>query len=69
MLGKLKGKDHLEDKGVEGRISFKRILKKWDGKAGNEIVWAGTIGGLVSTMQWGSDCVKYREFFGQLSNC
>jgi len=28
----LRERDHLEDLGVDGRITFIRILKKWDGK-------------------------------------
>jgi hypothetical protein len=31
-VGTLEGKNHLEDLGVDGRIIFKWILKKWDGK-------------------------------------
>jgi hypothetical protein len=28
--GNLKERDHLEDKGVDGRIIFRWILGKWD---------------------------------------
>jgi hypothetical protein len=28
--GNLRNRDHLEDTGVDGRIIFKWILKKWD---------------------------------------
>ena len=31
-LGVLREKDHLEDLGVDIRITLKRIFKKWDGK-------------------------------------
>jgi hypothetical protein len=31
--GDLLERDHLEDPGVEGTITIKWILKKWDGKA------------------------------------
>jgi hypothetical protein len=29
--GELKGKCHLEDLGVDGRIILKRVLNRWDG--------------------------------------
>jgi hypothetical protein len=29
--GEAEGGDHLEDRGVEGRIILKLILEKWDG--------------------------------------
>jgi hypothetical protein len=29
--GKLRGEDHLEDPGIDGRIILKCILEKWDG--------------------------------------
>jgi hypothetical protein len=31
--GDLRTGDHLEDPGIDGRIIFKWILKKWDGGA------------------------------------
>ena len=36
--GNLKGRDHLGDPGVEGRIILRRILRKWDVGA-----WTGLI--------------------------
>jgi len=30
-VGKLEGKRHLEDPGVDRRIILRRILRKWDG--------------------------------------
>jgi hypothetical protein len=29
-LGNLKKRDHLEDPGVDGRIMFRWIFRKWD---------------------------------------
>ena len=29
--GNLRGRDHLEDPGVDGRVMLKWIFKKWDG--------------------------------------
>ena len=31
LVGRPKGRNHLEDPGVDGRTIFKSILKKWDG--------------------------------------
>jgi hypothetical protein len=31
LLGKPKVRDHLEDLGIDGRIIFKWIFRKWDG--------------------------------------
>jgi hypothetical protein len=28
--GNVRERDHLEDQGIDGRIIFKSILKKWD---------------------------------------
>jgi len=30
LVGKLEGKDHLEDPGVDGRIILRWIFRKWD---------------------------------------
>ena len=34
LMGRLEGRDHLEDPGIDGRIILKWILKKWDGGHG-----------------------------------
>ena len=48
-MKELKERDHLEDLGVEGRIIFKWIYKKWNG-AWNGFIWLriGIGGGLFS---------------------
>jgi len=31
LVGKSEGRDHLEDPGIDGRITLKWIFRKWDG--------------------------------------
>ena len=31
LVGKLEGRNHLKDQGVDGRMILKWILEKWDG--------------------------------------
>ena len=33
LVGRPEGRDHLEDPGVDGRITLKWIFRKWDGEA------------------------------------
>lgn len=42
----LKGRDHLEDLDLDGRMIVKLILKKWDEGAWTRLIWPGIgIGG------------------------
>jgi hypothetical protein len=45
----LKGKDHSEDLGVDGKIILERMLGKWGGKAWIGFIWLRirTSGGLL----------------------
>jgi hypothetical protein len=45
--GKLRGRDHLGEPGVDGRIILKLIFRKWDGKTWTGLIWLrmGTGGG------------------------
>jgi hypothetical protein len=49
LVGKPKGKDHLEDSGVDGRIILRRIFRKWEGEAWTGLIYLriGTGGGLL----------------------
>jgi hypothetical protein len=49
LLVNVKGRDHLENSRVDGRIILEWILKKYDGKVWNGFIWlgVGTGGGLL----------------------
>jgi hypothetical protein len=38
LAGNLKDADHLEDRGADGKILLKWIIKKWDGVARNGLI-------------------------------
>jgi hypothetical protein len=48
-LESLKGRDHLQDQGIDGRIIFKCILRKQGGREGTGFIWhrIGTVGRLL----------------------
>jgi hypothetical protein len=35
----LRERDHLKDRGIDGRIILKWIIKKWDGEALTGLIW------------------------------
>jgi hypothetical protein len=37
--GGLRERDHFEDQDVDGKITLKWILKKWDGQAWTGLIW------------------------------
>jgi hypothetical protein len=49
LWGNLRKGGHLEDQGVDGRITLKCILEKWEGGAWTGLIWLriGTGGGLL----------------------
>jgi hypothetical protein len=38
----LKGRDHLEDQGVDGNIILEWVVRKYDGKLGTVCIWLST---------------------------
>jgi hypothetical protein len=51
LVGKTERKNHFEDLCIDGRVIFKWILKKQDGRAWPELIWLrrGKGGGLKRT--------------------
>jgi hypothetical protein len=49
LVGRPKGRSHLEDPGVDERIILNCILKNWDGWTWTGLIWLriGTGGGLL----------------------
>jgi hypothetical protein len=70
-LESLKGRDHLEDIGVDGRIILKRIIWKYFGS-----VWTGfvciTIGPMAGSFKYSNEhscSIKGGGFIDYLSDC
>jgi hypothetical protein len=38
-LENLKGRDHLENLGIDGKIILEWILNRWDGKLWTGLIW------------------------------
>jgi hypothetical protein len=47
LVGKLEGKNHLEDLGLDERIILKWTLKKWNVSVLTALISTGTSGGLL----------------------
>jgi hypothetical protein len=41
LLGNIRGREHLEDLGIEGGIIFKLVLNKYGGSAWTGFTWLG----------------------------
>jgi len=39
LVGKLEGKNHLEDPGVDGMVILRLIFRKWDVGAWTGLIW------------------------------
>ena len=58
-LGNLRERDHLEDRGVDGRITLILIFRKWDG--GHGMDWSGSGYGQVA-----GSCKRGNEHSGSI---
>jgi hypothetical protein len=49
LVEKMKGRDHAQDLGVDGKITLEWISRKQDGKVWSEFIWLkiGTSGGFL----------------------
>ena len=62
-LGDLRGKAHLEDVGVDGRIIFKWLRKTWSRVAWIGLIWLriGMGSRLLWMRQWNAEFYKFRR--------
>ena len=62
--GNLMEREHLEDPGIEGRITLKLIFRRWDGTVSIELIWlrSGQVAGICECDYEPSGSIKCREF-------
>jgi hypothetical protein len=69
LLKNLKGRDHSEDLGRDGKIILEWILGKQGGKGWNEFIWLKTGEPVVGPCEHGNEAlgsIKGKEFLDQL---
>jgi hypothetical protein len=69
--GKVRGRDHLEDLGVDRKIVLKWIFKKWDGEHGLDFSGSGwgQVAGAGECGNEHSGSIKCEEILDQLRTC
>jgi hypothetical protein len=69
--GNLKERDHVEALGIDERIVFKWIFKRWDGmvhRLGLSVSGQGLVAGFCECGYESLGSIKYREFLDQLNH-
>jgi hypothetical protein len=64
----MRERDHLEDRGVDGRIILRWIFRKWDVGVWTGLIWLriGTAGGTCECGNENSGSIKCWEFLDWL---